>query len=387
MIIGIPKEIYEKCRCVAVVPSLIPNLVKNGHKVIVQKNAGIKSFYLDNQYENAGAQLLNNTEDLYQQADVILKIRVPLFNQDTGKYELDMMKEGATIISFLAPTLDRQVVSQLIKNKLTGFAMELIPRISRAQSMDALSSMATVMGYRAVLLAANHLGKFLPLLMTAAGTIRPANVLVIGAGVAGLQAIAMAHRLGARVEAFDTRPVVKEQVVSLGARFIEMEIPEDLETKYGYAKEASKEFIQKEMEAIGSRLPKTDIVISTALVYGRKAPLLISEEMVKGMPPGSVIIDLAAEQGGNCELTVLGETVQKHDVIIHGPKDLPSQLPLHTSLMYSNNIINAFHNLYQGDDDSIDLQDEINANSLVTFKGEVISEIVAKSYQNSGDKL
>jgi NAD(P) transhydrogenase subunit alpha len=387
LIIGIPKEIYEKCRCVAVVPSLIPNLVKNGHKVIVQKNAGIKSFYLDNQYENAGAQLLNNTEDLYQQADVILKIRVPLFNQDTGKYELDMMKDGATIISFLAPTLDRQVVSQLIKNKLTGFAMELIPRISRAQSMDALSSMATVMGYRAVLLAANHLGKFLPLLMTAAGTIRPANVLVIGAGVAGLQAIAMAHRLGARVEAFDTRPVVKEQVVSLGARFIEMEIPEDLETKYGYAKEASKEFIQKEMEAIGSRLPKTDIVISTALVYGRKAPLLISEEMVKGMPPGSVIIDLAAEQGGNCELTVLGETVQKHDVIIHGPKDLPSQLPLHTSLMYSNNIINVFHNLYQGDDDSIDLQDEINANSLVTFKGEVISEIVAKSYQNSGDKL
>jgi NAD(P) transhydrogenase subunit alpha len=386
LVIGIPKEIYEKCRCVAVVPSMIANLVKKGHKVLVEKDAGIKSFYLNKEYESAGAQILNNTTELYQQADVILKVRIPLFNQDTGKYELDMMKEGATIISFLAPTLDRKVVSQLIKNKLTGFAMELIPRISRAQSMDALSSLATVMGYRAVLLAAKYLGKFLPLLMTAAGTIRPANVLVIGAGVAGLQAIAMAHRLGAKVEAFDTRPAVKEQVESLGARFIEMELPEDLETKYGYAKEASEEFIKKEMEAIGSRLPKIDIVITTALVYGRKAPVLISEEMVKVMQPGSVIIDLAAEQGGNCELTELGETVQKHNVIIHGPKDLPSQLPLHTSLMYSNNIINAFHNLYQGDDDSIDLQDEVNANSLVTFKGEIVSEIVAKSYHNSGDE-
>lgn len=385
LIIGIPKEIYQNCRCVAMVPQVVQNLTKNGQTVLIQKDAGKKAYYTNEAYLEAGAKLIDHAPDLYAESDVIIKIRPPLLNKETAKHELDMLKPNATIMSFLAPTLEKENVRRLLENKLTGFAMELIPRISRAQSMDALSSLSTVMGYRAVLLAANHLGKFFPLLMTAAGTVRPANVLVIGAGVAGLQAIAVAHRLGAKVEAFDTRLAVKEQVESLGARFVEMEIPEDMETKYGYAKEASEEFIKKEMEIIGSRFPRTDVVISTALVYGRKAPLLISEEMVKMLQPGSVIIDLAAEQGGNCELSRAGETVYKHDVIIHGPKDLPSQLPLHTSLMYSKNVFNAFQNLYQAEDDSIDLQDEINANALATYKGELVSDIVKKSFSEKGD--
>ena len=381
LVIGVPREIYQGCRCVAMVPEIVKKLVSKQHKVLIQKGAGMKAFYPDDAYQEAGADLVSDAVDLYKQANVIFKIRTPLFNETVGKHELDLMQPNATILGFLSPTLEPEIVDKLVQNKLTGFAMEMIPRISRAQSMDALSSLSTVMGYRAVLLATQYLGKFFPLLMTAAGTIRPANVLVIGAGVAGLQAIAVAHRLGARVEAFDTRIAVKEQVESLGARFVEMEIPENMETKYGYAKEASEEFIKKEMEIIGARFPKTDVVISTALVYGRKAPLLISEDMVKMLQPGSVVIDLAAEQGGNCALTKAGETVEKYNVYIHGPKDLPSQLPLHTSLMYSKNVYNAFQNLYAVEDDNIDLEDEINANALVTYKGEVISEPIKKLRQ------
>ncbi len=386
LIIGVPKEIYEDCRCVGLVPDSVKYLVNNGHKVLVQKDAGIKAYYQNEFYQEAGAQLIDSADELYDKAHVILKIRTPLYNKDLKKHELDLMQEETTILSFLSPTLEPQIVRKLIDRKLTGFAMELIPRISRAQNMDALSSLSTVMGYRSVLLAANFLGKFFPLLMTAAGTIRPANVLVIGAGVAGLQAIAVAHRLGARVESFDTRPAVKEQVESLGARFVEMEIPEDMETKYGYAKEASQEFIKKEMEAIGDRLPRMDVVITTALVYGRKAPVLISEDMVKLMQPGSVIIDLAAEQGGNCELSEAGKTIQPYDVTIHGPVDLPSQLPLHTSLMYSKNVTNAFGNLFQAEDDSIDLEDEVNTNALVTYKGEIISEMVKNDFKEKGEQ-
>ncbi len=384
LVIGVPREIHEGCRCVAMVPEVVKTLVQRGHRVLVEKGAGAKAYYSDELYTRAGVELVGSAEEVFGQADVIIKIRPPLYNKEAQKHELDMMKPGAVIMGFLAPTLQRQIVEKLMENQLTGFAMELIPRISRAQSMDALSSLSTVMGYRAVLLAANFLGKFFPLLMTAAGTIQPANVLVIGAGVAGLQAIALSHRLGARVEAFDTRPAVKEQVESLGARFVEMELPEDVETKYGYAKEVSEEFIKKEMEAIAGRLPKTDVVITTALVYGRKAPLLITEEMVKLMPAGSVIIDLAAEQGGNCELTRPGKTVEKHGVTIHGAIDLPSQLPLHTSLMYSKNVFNAFQNLFAGEEDNIDLEDEINRNALVTLKGELVSEMVKEFLTKEG---
>jgi NAD(P) transhydrogenase subunit alpha len=296
------------------------------------------------------------------------------------------MKNGATIFSFLTPTQDRRIVEKLVERRLTGFAMELIPRLSRAQSMDALTSLGTVMGYRAAIVASGLLGKFFPLLMTPGGTIQPANVLVIGAGVAGLQAIATCKRLGARVEAFDTRPAVREQVESLGARFVEMELPKNIETKYGYAKEASPEFLAKEMEVIAGRLPRTDIVITAALVYGRKAPRLVTASMVMMMQPGSVIVDLAAEQGGNCELSEAGKTVEKHGVVIYGARDLPSQLPLHTSLLYSRNVVNAFHNLYSAEDDTVDLSDEINANALATYKGEVVSELVKSFFLHNGEK-
>ncbi len=386
LVIAIPKEIQEGCRCVAVIPQTVKQLTSGGHTVLVQKGAGSDAFYLDEEYEAAGARIMDGANDVYSVADVVLKIYPPRHNDELNNYELDMMKEGATVIGFLSPISDASVVEKLRKRRLTGFAMELIPRISRAQGMDALSSFSTVMGYRAVLLAAGFLGKFFPLLMTAAGTIQPANVLVIGAGVAGLQAIAVSHRMGAKVEAFDTRPVVREQVESLGARFVEMELPEDMETRYGYAKEAPEEFIRREMEAIEARLHRTDVVITTALVYGKKAPLLITEQMVSRMRPGSVIVDLAAEQGGNCQLTVAGETVERNGVIVHGPVNLPSQLPFDASLMYSKNILNAFNNLYHGEDDSVDLEDEINANALVTYKGEVVSETVKHYLEGKNDR-
>lgn len=374
LVIGIPKEIHERCRCVAVVPETVKTLARQGHRVLVEKGAGEKAFYPDLQYQEAGAELVAGPAKLWGRADVILKLRAPMHNPALKKHELELAREGAAIVGFLAPALEPGNVERLVKRRLTGFAMELIPRISRAQSMDALSTLSSIAGYRSVLLAANLLGKFFPLLMTAAGTIKPANVLVIGAGVAGLQAIATAHRLGAKVEAFDTRPAVKEQIESLGARFVEMELPEDAETAGGYAKEATEEFIRKEREAIAGRLPRVDVLITTALVYGRKAPLIVTEEMIRLMPAGSVIVDIAAESGGNCELTRAGETVEHHGVTIHGAVELPSQMPLHTSWMYSRNVANAFANLFAGEDDSIDLEDEVNRGALLTYKGQLVSE-------------
>jgi NAD(P) transhydrogenase subunit alpha len=375
-VIGVAKEIDANCRCVSVTPQTVKTLTAEGYSMIVQKGAGEKAFYRDDFYAAAGAKIVPDAASAYGGADVIFKIRPPHLNEQVGKHELELMKEGATIFAFLAPTQDRETVEKLVEMKLTGFAMELVPRLSRAQSMDALTSLGTVMGYRAAIIASNLLGKFFPLLMTPGGTIQPANVLVVGAGVAGLEAIATCKRLGARVEGFDTRPAVKEQVESLGAKFIEMELPPDIETKYGYAKEASPEFLAKEKETISGRLPRTDIVITTALVYGRKAPVLITEEMVSLMAPGSVIVDLAAEQGGNCELSEPGVTSERHGVIIYGCRDLPSQLPLHTSLLYSRNVVNAFNNLYAAEDDTVDLSDEINANALATYKGGIVSELV-----------
>jgi len=385
-IIGIPKEIDVNCRCVSMTPQMVKTLTGEGYSLIVQAKAGEKAFFWDDFYAAAGAKIVPDAESAYGGADIIIKIRPPRLNEQIGKHELELMKEGATIFAFLTPTQNRQIVEKLVERKLTGFAMELIPRLSRAQSMDALTSLGTVMGYRAAIIASNLLGKFFPLLMTPGGTIHPANVLIVGAGVAGLQAIATCKRLGAKVEAFDTRPAVKEQVESLGAKFIEMELPKDIETKYGYAKEASPEFLAKEKEVIGSRLPRTDAVITTALVYGRKAPRLISEDMVSMMQPGSVIVDLAAEQGGNCELSEPGITAEKHGVIIYGCRDLPSQLPLHTSLLYSRNAVNAYHNLYAAEDDTVDLTDEINANALATYKGEIISELVKNFFLNEGSQ-
>ncbi len=384
-VIGIPGETDEGCCCVALIPQTVDRLVKEGHRVIVQKGAGRKAFYPDELYTDAGANVAQDVAEVYGEADVIMKVKPPRLEKISGKHELDLMKEGLAILGFLTPTQNKEIIQKLINRKLTGFAMELIPRLSRAQSMDALTSMGTIMGYRAAILASYLLGKFFPLLMTPAGTIQPSHVLIIGAGVAGLQAIATSKRLGATVEAFDTRQAVKEHVESLGAKFIEMELPEDMETKFGYAKEATEEFIQNEMETISEYLPKSDVVITTALIYGRKAPLLITEAMVKRMQQGSVIVDLAAEQGGNCELSQAGKTINRHGVLIHGAKDLPSQLPMHSSLMYSKNIYHAYHNLFGSEDGTIDLEDEINAHALATYEGEIISDLVKDFYQRKGE--
>ncbi|MDQ7062921.1 MAG: Re/Si-specific NAD(P)(+) transhydrogenase subunit alpha [candidate division KSB1 bacterium] len=376
MKVGIPKEVTSGETRVAVVPSMVSALTKAGHEVWVEAGAGTGSSFSDADYEEAGAKIIKGAGDLYASADAILKVRPLTEHPQLKKHEADLVRENTTIIGFMAPLSNLDVIQKLAERNVTSFAMEFIPRITRAQSMDALSSQATVAGYKAVLMAAAQLGKFFPLLMTAAGTIPPANVLVLGAGVAGLQAIATAKRLGARVEAFDPRPAVREQVQSLGAQFIEMELPEDVETAGGYAKEQSEEFLRKEQEAIAARLAKTDVVITTAQIFGKRAPILITEDMVKMLRPGAIIIDLAAEQGGNCELTEAGKTVEKHGVTILGTVNLPATVPVHASQMYSKNITNLFRHLYQAEDGKLDFDDEITKSACVTHQGEIVNEFV-----------
>ncbi len=353
MKIGIPREIYEGERRVAIVPKMAAQLLKEGHEVFIEAGAGDGAYFTDTEYDRVGANIIENAQLLYSGVDVVMKIQPPQME------EVEMMGNSSIYIGFLSSVLDTEFLNLMNDKSITSFAMEFIPRISRSQSMDALSSMASIAGYRAVLIAAQHLGKFFPLMMTAAGTIPPAKVLVVGAGVAGLQSIATARRLGARVEAFDTRPAVKEQVESLGAQFIEMELIADAETAAGYAKEMTEEFMKKEREIIGERAVQNHVVITTAQLIGKKAPTLITEEMVKRMQKGSVIIDLAAEQGGNCEITEPGKNICRHGVTICGVLNLPSTLPIDASAMYSRNITQFFKHLYNTDDRTLDFEDKI----------------------------
>jgi len=373
MKIGIPNEISDGERRVAIVPIIATQLLKDGHEVSIETGAGEKAYFPDAEYEQAGAVIVKNKQLLYSGADVIMKILPP------QREEVEMMKNSSTYIGFLSSVLDAEFLKLMNEKNITSFAMEFIPRISRSQSMDALSSMASIAGYRAVLIAAQHLGKFFPLMMTAAGTIPPAKLLVIGAGVAGLQAIATARRLGARVEAFDTRPAVKEQVESLGAQFIEMELVADAETTSGYAKEMTEEFMKREREIIGNRAAQNHVVITTAQLFGKKAPILITEKMVKKMQEGSVIIDLAAEQGGNCEITEPGKNICKHGVTICGVLNLPSTLPIDASSMYSRNITQFFKHLYKAEDRKLDFEDKITKSSCVTHNGEIVNDYVRKA--------
>jgi len=382
--IGVPREIKPGETRVAIVPAVVGDLTKMGAEVLVEAGAGRQAHFGDEEYEKAGAVILPNAESVYRESDLVTKVHPPMSEGEGGSDELKLLREGSALLGFLSPLTNRHLVDQLVEKRLTAFSMELVPRITRAQSMDALSSMSTVAGYKAVLIAASHFGKFFPLLMTAAGTIPPATVLILGAGVAGLQAIATAKRLGAKVEAFDTRIAVKEQVESLGAYFVEMEMPEDAETEGGYAKEVSEEFIKKELEAISSRLPKTDIVIPTAQVFGKKAPILITEEMVKLLREGSVIVDLAAEQGGNCELTEPGKVVRKHGVTIDGSLNIPALLPVHASQMYARNVTNLVKHLYGAEDHKLDFDDEITRSSCVCSGGELVSELVKNAFSQRG---
>ena len=378
MRVAVLKETRSTENRVALVPLGVKALVKRGLTVTVQSGAGETSGISDLIYREAGAEIATNAQDTLKDAEVILVVNPPPSN------ELDFLSEGSILVGFLDPLSNSDLVSRLVELNVTGISMELVPRITRAQSMDALSSQATVAGYKAVLLAANHLPKFLPMFTTAAGTIRPAKALILGAGVAGLQAIATARRLGAVVEAFDVRPAVKEQVESLGASFLESEEEVTAEGEGGYAKELTEDQHHKELELIGDALTDTDIVITTAQIPGREAPVLITEDMVKTMKYGSVIVDLASESGGNCELSKAGETVLAHGVQILGPSNLPTSIPVHSSQMYSKNIVTLISE-FLGDDGELqlDFENDVVGPSTVTHGGEVRNERVQSAMQSN----
>lgn len=376
MRIAIPREVIAGETRVAVIPEMIPVLVRDKHQVVVETGAGRSAGFSDEEYAEAGAEIASLPQALYESAEVVIKVQSPVLHPALSRHEAELVPEGATYIGFLAPLANPETVKTFVARKVTAFSMEYIPRITRAQSMDVLSSMATVAGYKAVLLATGRMRKMVPLLMTAAGTIPPATVLILGAGVAGLQAIATAKRLGAKVEAFDPRPAVKEQVKSLGASFIEMDLTENVETAGGYAKEQSEEFLRKEQEAIRARLPKVDVVISTAQVFGKKAPVLITEAMLREMRPGSVIVDLAAEQGGNCEVTKAGETVERHGVSVIGPVNLAASVPVDASRMYSKNVTTLFRHLFPKAGTAPDFNDEIVRGCCITRDGAIVNEQV-----------
>ena len=371
MLIGVPREIASGERRVALVPEVVSQLTRAGHRVVVERGAGIRAGFTDEAYRSAGCDLADSAAEIYETAQMILKVQRP-GRDDAGGAELDRMKEGSVLIGLLQPSGDPSLFQQLADRHIIACSMELVPRTTRAQMMDALSSQSTVAGYKAVLLAANALQKFFPMLMTAAGTVRPARVLVIGAGVAGLQAIATARRIGAVVEAFDTRPVVKEQVQSLGAKFVELDFHGgDAQDAGGYARELSKDHIRREKELIHKRALQSDVIITTALIPGKPAPRLIDAETVAAMQPGSVIVDLAGEQGGNCELSVPGETVVRHDVTIIAPLHISSDLAFHASQMYAKNITAFVVLLAPKGELNLNFGDDIISAVCVTADGEI----------------
>jgi proton-translocating NAD(P)+ transhydrogenase subunit alpha len=371
MLIGVPREIASGERRVALVPDVVSQLTKAGHRVVVERGAGLRAGFTDEAYRTAGCDLADSAGEIYSTAQMILKVQRPGRNE-AGEAELDQMKEGTVLIGLLQPAGDPALFQQLAERRIIACSMELVPRTTRAQMMDALSSQSTVAGYKAVLLAANALQKFFPMLMTAAGTVRPARVLVIGAGVAGLQAIATARRIGAVVEAFDTRPVVKEQVQSLGATFVELDLHGDeAQDAGGYAKELSKDHIRREKELIHKRALQADVIITTALIPGKPAPMLVDGETVAAMRPGSVIVDLAGEQGGNCELSVPGETVVRHDVTIIAPLHISSDLAFHASQMYSKNVAALVTLLAPKGELNLNFSDDIITAVCVTAEGEI----------------
>ena len=366
MIIAITKETLPNESRVSLTPHSCADFVKSGHKIRIESGAGLHSYYTDEEYKKAGVEVVKQKQDLYKDADIITKVSP--FSID----ELSIISKNTIIISLIQPTIEQEIVIKAKEKKLSGLSMHLIPRTTLAQKMDALSSQANIAGYKAVIMGSMHIGVYMPLLMTAAGTIRPAKVLIIGAGVAGLQAIATAKRLGAQVEAFDVRPEVKEQVESLGAKFVEVEsTSDDGVGEGGYAKETSDEYKQKQQELIREHISKADMVITTALIPGKKAPILISSDVVDLMKPGSVIMDLAAENGGNCELTKKDEIGNHNNVIIDGTSNIPSTMPIHASDLYSKNIVALIKHLIKDNEVNLDMSDEIIAGSTYTHDGKI----------------
>ncbi|MEO8744174.1 MAG: Re/Si-specific NAD(P)(+) transhydrogenase subunit alpha [Candidatus Dormibacter sp.] len=367
MNVAVPKEVEQGERRVALVPDTAKLLIAAGLDVTIQTGAGAAAFLTDEMYEKVGVKVADRAGIMLHYADAVLKVQAP------RESEIALLKKGAVLISFLQPATQGDIVKSLAQHGITAFSLELLPRISRAQSMDALSSQASASGYKAVLMAADRLGKFFPMMMTAAGTVAPARVLVMGAGVAGLQAIATARRLGAVVSAYDVRPAVKEEVQSLGATFIELAL-ETQEGEGGYAREQSEEFLTKQRELIGEHVAKSDVVITTAAIPGRRAPLLVTGDMVKGMRPGSVIVDLAAETGGNVELTQAGKDVDVGGVTIIGITNVPSTMALHTSQLFARNVANLLLHLVKNGTIVLDFADEITKGSCVTHGGEIVND-------------
>lgn len=372
MIIGVPKETRAGEARVALVPGVLAQLVKAGYEILVEHDAGIAAGYTDAAYEKAGARITARAE-IFEKADIVAMVNGPGANPDSGAADLAAMRRGQYVVAQHEPLMAGEAIARLAQAGVTTLALELMPRITRAQSMDVLSSMASIAGYKAVLLAATQLPRMFPMMMTAAGTITPARVFVIGAGVAGLQAIATAHRLGAVVEAYDVRPAVKEQVQSLGAKFVELQVEtQTAEDKGGYAKDLGEEFYRRQREEMKKVIAGMDVVITTAAIPGKKAPVLVTAEMVRAMQPGSVVVDLAAERGGNCELTRAGETIVDSNVTIIGPVNLPASVPFHASQMYAKNVQTYLLHLGKKGQIELNMEDEITRETVVTHEGEVV---------------
>ena len=380
MIVGVPKEIYPGERRVALTPVVVPMLAKVGLEVAIEAGAGVDAGYPDAQYQEKDAKVLADRAAVFMQSDIIVQVLCNGANDKNGASDLALMRRGQLLIGFMRPLASADSVQELALTGVTAFAVELMPRTTRAQSMDALSSMASIAGYKAVLVVADTLPRVFPMMTTAAGTITPSRVLVIGAGVAGLQAIATAKRLGSVISAYDVRPAVKEQVQSLGARFVELPLEtQDAQDARGYAKAQDEAFYAKQRELLGHVVAQNDAVITTAVVPGKKAPILLTAEMVKGMAPGSVILDLAAERGGNCELTHPGETYVAHGVTLIGPVNLASGVPFHASQMYARNLTAFLANLVKDGQVRPAADDDIIRDTLLTQSGEVVSARVREA--------
>jgi NAD(P) transhydrogenase subunit alpha len=379
MLIAVPKEILPGESRVALIPSSLSTLIKAGLDVMVESGAGAGCFYNDQAYEEAGAKIATDADYLYATADILFKVRPP------EAAEVERMREGTVLICLLDAFFRLDLMEQLASRNISAFGLEFVPRITRAQSMDVLSSMAAIAGYRGVIEAAGLLPKYFPMLMTSAGTITPAKVFVIGAGVAGLMAIATAKRMGAVVEAYDTRPAVKEQVESVGAKFVEFDLEtENAEDKGGYAKAQSEDFYRKQQEQMKAKVSSVDVVITTAAIPGKKSPVLITDDMLQAMHEGSVIIDLAAERGGNTEGAVAGEIVERHGVKIVGYIDYPSRTAIHASQLFAKNISTFLLNMVKESTFAIDLEDEIVKGSLLVHEGQVVHEVIKPLLENKG---
>ncbi|MGD0124239.1 MAG: Re/Si-specific NAD(P)(+) transhydrogenase subunit alpha [Terriglobia bacterium] len=388
MIVGIPKESFPGERRVALAPAVIPSLLKVGFEVVVEAGAGAAAGYPDAEYAAKGGKILPQRAEVFKAADAVLQVLCYGSNDVTGKADLPLLQPGQVLIGFLRPMGSVETVQEIAATGVASFSIELMPRTTRAQSMDALSSMATICGYKAVLLAADRLPRMFPMLTTAAGTITPAHVFIIGAGVAGLQAIATARRLGAVTSAYDMRPAAKEQVQSLGGRFVELPVEaQDAQDARGYARAQDESFYGRQRELLGRVVAESDVVITAAVIPGKRAPLLITHDMVEKMAPGSVIVDVAAERGGNCELTQAGKIVVEHDVTLIGYINLASTVPYHASQMYARNVAAFLTHLTKDRKIVIDTSDEITRETLITQGGKVVNARVREFFGLDGKKV